>query len=247
MSKPREAESRTNWNVAKPVAGGGAMLALLVAAAPSSASVIYIGASTNGTTIVNKAHGSTPDAVPVTWSSIYDGLGVIIGAQDVQPSLPRLASIDLDGVATTSSGTVYLFVSETGLTPDPSVMSLDSFLASNSIPAGWSVTETTWEDNSDARYGMGTLLATDTFGPGGPYAPPTYVSLPASISPYSLTEEYEINWTGVGVIATSEKIIGSASPIPEASTWAMMVAGMTALGFAGFRKTRKNRLAPTLD
>jgi len=231
-------------NVIKPVVGAGALLAALVAAAPSYASVIYIGASKNGTTITTEAHGPGITA-PVVWDGTYDSLSVSISGADPQPALPRFGSTELTASThSKKSGTVYFFVSETGLHTSPTTMSLDSYFSGNLVPAGWSITETTWLDDANVRYGMGMLLATDTFGPGGPYASPAFPSLPASASPYSLTEEYAITWTGKGSVLSTEKIVGSIAAIPEVSTWGLMVIGFAGLGFAGFRKNRKGRLAP---
>jgi PEP-CTERM motif len=36
------------------------------------------------------------------------------------------------------------------------------------------------------------------------------------------------------------------STVPEASTWAMMLAGFAGLGFAGYRKARSSRTALSL-
>ena len=36
------------------------------------------------------------------------------------------------------------------------------------------------------------------------------------------------------------------TPVPEPSTWAMMLIGLAGVGFAAYRRGRKDRLAPTL-
>ncbi len=230
----------------RSVSGVGALLALAFAATPSLAGTIYIGTSTNGgTTITTEATGSTPDALPITWNGTVAGLGVGVSAADVQPSDPRLGSTDLSGsTSTSSSGTIWVFVSETGLTSSSAMKTLTSYFSDNVIPSGWSVTETAWEGGNSA-YSLGTELATVTFGPGGPYAPPGVVSTPTVSSPYSVTEEYEVTWSGAGSIELTEKVIGS--PIPEPSTWAMLLIGAAGLGLAARRNGRKHRLASVFE
>ena len=99
---------------------------------------LYSGTSTNGgTTITTEATGSTPDALPITWNGTVAGLGVGVSAADVQPSDPRLGSTDLSGsTSTSSSGTIWVFVSETGLTSSSAMKTLTSYFADNVIPSG---------------------------------------------------------------------------------------------------------------
>src|SRR6202044_3492680 len=42
-------------------------------------------------------------------------------------------------------------------------------------------------------------------------------------------------------VATVSAIPGSATPVPEASTWAMLVVGFAGLGFAAYRGKQNNR------
>jgi hypothetical protein len=123
-----------------------------------------------------------------------------------------------------------------------STKTFTSDLTENALLPGWSVTETTYMDNSNAAYGTGTQLAMAT-------APPAFAKtgLLAAVSPlsspYSLTQEYKITWTGEGSALSTEKI---SSAVPEPSTWAMMAIGMAGLGLAGMGRRSKDRLAPGL-
>ena len=45
----------------------------------------------------------------------------------------------------------------------------------------------------------------------------------------------------------SASSVSSAEPVPELSTWAMMLLCLAGLGLAGFKKGRKNRLSPGID
>lgn len=46
---------------------------------------------------------------------------------------------------------------------------------------------------------------------------------------------------------SSASSVSSAEPIPELPTWAMMLLCLTGLGFATFKKGRKDRLSPGID
>lgn len=222
------------------VVGGGAVLALLVAAAPASAAVIDIGVSTGGP-ITTLATG--PSSL-TSWTGSWGGLTAnVIAAADPDPAMPRLGSTAINANTAGGTGTVWFYVSEVGLTSTTATKDFISALTENDLPAGWSVSETTWEDNSNAAYGTTTMLATKS-SPPAPFAA-VFNSGPVTLtSPYSLTEEYQISFSGTGASLSTEKITGA---IPEASTWAMMLIGMGGLGFAGLRKGRKDRLATALD
>jgi hypothetical protein len=55
---------------------------------------------------------------------------------------------------------------------------------------------------------------------------------------------YESNLAGDDPIGISGGTLDPA-PVPEPSTWVMMLVGLAGLGFAGYRLSRKDRLAPT--
>jgi hypothetical protein len=44
-------------------------------------------------------------------------------------------------------------------------------------------------------------------------------------------------------IGAANLTVGAASVVPEPSTWAMMVLGFAGLGYAGFRRPKKNTMA----
>lgn len=62
-------------------------------------------------------------------------------------------------------------------------------------------------------------------------------------APTFLTGVY--NGTNLGTGADAKVTIsGGASPVPEISTWAMMLSGFAGLGFAGYRASRKMAARP---
>lgn len=60
------------------------------------------------------------------------------------------------------------------------------------------------------------------------------LTIDPSLAPY-----YNINYSSNLLIDP----LGSASAVPEPSTWAMMLAGFAGLGFVGYRRTARGRLA----
>ncbi len=84
--------------------------------------------------------------------------------------------------------------------------------------------------------GAGTGLFVDPISPG------PIGALGAFINPFGY-----LNDTGVNAAAVTGWTEGlefqSQTPVPEASTWAMMLAGFAGLGFLGYRQTVKARAA----
>jgi hypothetical protein len=66
----------------------------------------------------------------------------------------------------------------------------------------------------------------------------------STLDPLSMTivgNTLWVNFEGIPTSGTTTGVIdvGTSSTAPEASTWAMMLAGFVSLGFAGYRKARK--------
>jgi hypothetical protein len=89
----------------------------------------------------------------------------------------------------------------------------------------------------------GTQLGFVGFDAGGAYSFLSF-NLPnsASLTINSLNDKGDI--VGFYTNSVSDSVIGFVgSPVPEASTWAMLLAGFAGLGFLGYRKTLKGTLA----
>ena len=197
---------------------------------PAHAATISIGTALNGGAITTQATGAAPG--PVTFSGPVGAYDIdTVSAADL-----TAASLDSNAISATSTGSsdaldVYVSVSDiTGLSGLKSAL---SGLTVNFLTPGWTVTETTFEDNTNTIFGTMNLLTTHTFTSG----PDTFTGL-ASVnvtSPFSVTELYVVQSKGlVGAANDTIDITG----VPEPSTWAMLGLGFAAMGFVGFRKTR---------
>jgi hypothetical protein len=123
-------------------------------------------------------------------------------------------------------------------------LSILSTLTQNHIPAGASVTETTYFDALDRAYGTGTKLATATFTAEGENLGVTKIV--DAFHPYSITEEYQVTIPVAApptVLSTISMDTTTEGPItiPEPSTWTMMALGFAGLGYAAYGRRRKFR------
>ena len=132
---------------------------------------------------------------------------------------------------------IYLYISETGVTYNASKLTFTIGLGEGPLPKGWSVTEFVFSDSTDATYGKGTLLATDTFGAAGGSTLFTVTSPVPFGTPFSVTQEIAIT---PGLANGNDLSSVGITTIPETSTWAMMTLGFAGLGYAAFRRSAKS-------
>jgi PEP-CTERM motif len=134
---------------------------------------------------------------------------------------------------------------DVNLGPTPQKLSFTSGLTQNQLPAGATVTETTWFDASDTAYGTGTQLATETFSSIGSSTPVTTVV--DALTPYSITEEYDVTFslpappTALSTISLTTTTDGPIPIVPEPSTWMMMAIGFAGLGYAAYGRARRSQ------
>jgi PEP-CTERM motif len=110
--------------------------------------------------------------------------------------------------------------------------------------SGGTVSLAGYVDGADTPFGMATPIGSR--GPSSLASPIDY-TLEGSAdltTPYSITEVLTITSTGKGSFSFDASL--AAAPVPEASTWAMMLAGFGALGFAAMRRSRRQRVPATL-
>ena len=206
------------------------LIATTGAVSAAHSATISIGTGLNGGAITTQATGAAPG--PVTFSGPVGAYDIdTVSAADL-----TAASLDSNAISATSTGSsdaldVYVSVSDiTGLSGLKSAL---SGLTVNFLTPGWTVTETTFEDNTNTVFGTMNLLTTHTFTSG----PDTFTGL-ASVnvtSPFSVTELYVVQSKGlVGAANDTIDITG----VPEPSTWAMLGLGFAFLGFVGLRSRK---------
>jgi hypothetical protein len=197
---------------------------------PAHAATISIGTALNGGAITLQNSGAAPG--PVSFSGPVGAFNLdAVSGEDLSATSLDSNAIDATSAGTTEVLDVYVSVSDvTGLSGLQRAL---SGLTVNFLTPGWSVTESTFEDNSNMVFGTANPLATHTFTSG----PDVFTAL-ASVSvtsPFSVTELYRISSNGLGGAANDTIDV---SGVPETSTWAMLGIGFAAMGVLGFHRTR---------
>jgi PEP-CTERM motif len=183
-----------------------------------------------------------------SWGGIVGlfNINTITGV-DTGPEL-NLVSNAIDGTTTASSAahTLWVYVSETGVTNPLGLTDLSSTLTENSLKAklsssltqhGWSVEETTLYSSTD-QLNAGVPLFSYLFSDLGTQQLDTNQS-PASA--YSVTALYEIALASGATRGTANSTIdiSGASLVPEPATWAMLGLGFAGISLVGLTKRRK--------
>jgi hypothetical protein len=206
---------------------GAALLVALVSNANASLVTIGLGIDAPAVAVVSGTNTAT-----------YSLGGTIIGASSA-PLLPTdlLDSTSLN-LNATGVHTINVAVTAQGLTAPFAPLGITPFLSaftSNTLPAGWTITESTLIDSLDGLF-SGSLLSSHNFTAIGTSVQTALGN--AGAGPYSMTELYTIQTTGAGSSLSTINI----SAVPEASTWAMMVLGFIGVGFMAYRRKAKPAL-----
>jgi hypothetical protein len=182
----------------------------------------------------------TTDADNLLLAGIKFGSFKIIGvtstgdAQDPDTGFGSTVNATVN-VKSSATKTLNVYLSEVGVAGVTGNIGFTSILTNNGIPAGWTVVESTYVNPDDKLFGTEDLLSTTTFTSEGATTSSKTLTL---IPPYSVTEVYSftVSANSLGSVLATEKVTDPA--VPEASTWAMMLAGFAGLGFAGHRRKR---------
>jgi len=143
-----------------------------------------------------------------------------------------LGSTALDTSTSAGSSTLTVWISQVGLVSPLGLQTWTSGFTQNLLTAGWTVTETTFLDVGNVKYGMGTLLDTQTFSAIGSSFESSVAD--AGAGPFSLTHRYQISAVGPG--SANSTINTMVSAVPEPETYAMLLAGLGLMGFVARRR-----------
>jgi hypothetical protein len=193
-------------------------------------------------TFTTLASGSSPLSLPATaCCGSTDSFTVTTDAIGTPPLASGSLLTDTIDVNASASGTLIVWVTETGLTSPLGEVKFTSGLTSNLLGGAISaVTLSTFVSPTDGvSPPNGTPLATAAFAGLGTNTSST-VENPGT-GPYSLQEVFVIHALGAGDANLTIDLTSAA--IPEPSTWAMMLLGFSGLGFLGYRKARQGTVA----
>jgi hypothetical protein len=211
-----------------------ALLTTTGAVSVAHSATISIGTALNGGAITTRASGATPG--PVSFEGAVGAYDInVVDAVNLTTS--SLNSNAQDATSTGTHDVLDLYVSVSGITGVSGLKTGLSGLTANFLTPGWTVTESTYEDNSNTVFGTMNLLSTHTFTSG-----PAAVAALAMVnitSPFSVTELYQISSSGLSGSA-NDTIDLSAETVPEPATWAMLGIGFAMIGLVGLARRRKD-------
>jgi PEP-CTERM motif len=206
--------------------------AFIATTGAAHSATISIGTALNGGLITLQAFGTAPG--PVSWAGSVGGYGINV-VDGVDLTAASLNSNAQDGTSAGTHDTLDIYVSVSGVTQFSGVIQSLSGLTVNLLTPGWTVVESTYEDNSDAVFGTANLLATHSFSTG----PDVHTQLASVLvtTPFSVTEVYQISANGHP--GSANDTIDLSAVVPEPSTWGLMGCGFAGLSLIGLIRRRK--------
>lgn len=207
---------------------------LLGASAASAATVEYIGLGSTPTTVATSSGGAVSySSSSVSGYSLVDITGT--GSPPLSsPNLLDTTDLDVASSLLGGGGTLYIWVTETGITsPTGAIGFLSGFNLNSNSSAGITVMENTFLDPNNDRYGTVDALGSVALGPGGTA---TVGALFSTGSDYSVTAEYIVSLSA-GQSADGTIDI-STTPIP--GTLPLFASGLA--GFWAWTRKRKPKL-----
>ena len=233
---------------AKRTLGAAAALTCLMGAVPAANAAFFAGicddlACTGGNDLIvqDNGAGDTIGALGgISFSASAFGYSLEVNTSQSKPMIGSAAApqLDLTYTATTSSSTpanVFLYTSDTDFTSGGSFV-----LALGGTNSGGSGTETgrAWGGTSNTALQFSGANLFGTVGPlsGVAMSGSTAGTFSPLMSPYSLTIGVAISRASAGTSTGDLNL--QVSPIPEPETYALMMAGLGAMGFVARRRKK---------
>jgi hypothetical protein len=202
----------------------------------AQAATITIGTSINGGAITTRAAGSSPG--PVDFAGFVDAQWNINSVSAINPN-PN--EFDSNSINTSSGGgteVLTVYITESDILAVPGTQDFLSGLTANLVPANWSAELATYINPDNAVFGTEHLLSSHTFSAIGGQDLTSAFGI--TTSPVSLTEVYTITPNNVAGTNNATIDLSTSTPaIPEPATWGMVLLGFAGLGFAAFRKGKR--------
>jgi hypothetical protein len=212
---------------------------VLLGALPAGASTIQIGLAegtgTNSTPGSISTVATGAGTTGVAWAGSYDKyIFNVVMASDPNPIDLTSGTINVKGPNATVP--IYLYVTETGLTSSPGTLDFSSILGVSNLPAGWSLTESTYLGTTDTAFDTSAQtaiqLASATTSNKTVNSTQTFDAAATVGSMFSITEVYELFSDGVsGIVGASETVQGAAgieaAPAPAIGSG---IPGLLAVG-----------------
>lgn len=213
---------------------GGAMVWGSVAQA-STISIGFQETGVNGGAITTAATSGSGTYVNDFTSGYGSFSNISISAYDstILPSPEVLDSQSLN-ISSSTSGTLYIYVTSAGLLTPNGYGNLLSSFTTNKISAGWTVTESTYYDLSNGTFSLANAAGTATFTKSNSVGVGS-VLIAGLTGPYSITQVYKIQSIGSG--SSNDTI--DTSFVPEPSGLGMLGLGLSAIGLLGWLRRRR--------
>ena len=233
---------------AKRTLGAAAALTCLMAVSPAANAAFFAAicddlACNGGNDILvqdNGAGDTIGAAGGISFSASAFGYALEVNTSQSKPMIGSAAApqLDLTYTATSSSATpasVFLYTSDTDFTSGGSFV-----LALGGTNSGGSGTETgrAWGGTSNTALQFSGANLLGTVGPlsGVASSASTTGSFSPLVNPYSLTIGVAISRSSAGT--STGDLNMQVSPIPEPETYALMMAGLGAIGFVARRRKK---------
>ncbi len=225
----------------RTLSAGAVVLAAWAGSAPAEAGTVAIGLQIGNGAIVTPAASIVGGLTTLSLSSM-GGFGIAASGRGAVLGVSPELFADTLATALAAAGTLRLYVSETDIAPSPSAapQTLASDFSASLHTKGWTVTEATYLDAADARYGTATPLSSASFAASGSAGRTERVTLPDA--PYALTEVFTLRAGGAGAAnlaidfgpAPLGGTIPTSQSVPEPAGPAVL-----ALGLAGLAAVRR--------